>query len=419
MNWRRVRVIARREFWTTVRRREFLLITFGLPLLYFVIAVGIGAATMSAARSTERQEERKALVIGWRDLSGLLDPATLVDGDDVKGKLYATTAAGQEAVRDRKARAFVEVPANYAKTGAITVYLSPSRGSVFSQQNSRDSSLIPTIRRALLQNRLPAALVERVVEPPDITRLSFDPRSGIFAETNPLEALSRFAIPYVFSLLLMVAVLFSSSYLLHGIVEEKENRVMEVLLSAASHEDLLIGKLIGLGGAGIAQFGLWVATGSIGGVVALQFMRQLAPFVFSPGVALVGMLMFLLGFALYAALMAGIGSFGTSWRESQQISGVLVLFLVIPLMLLPLFLETPDGVLPRVLSLFPMTAPIALMLRVAAGGAGLWEIALTIAILAISVVLVVRLSSKLFHLSLLMYGQRPSFGEILHWLRAA
>jgi ABC-2 type transport system permease protein len=131
------------------------------------------------------------------------------------------------------------------------------------------------------------------------------------------------------------------------------------------------------------------------------------------------MLMFLLGFALYAALMAGIGSFGTSWRESQQISGVLVLFLVIPLMLLPLFLETPDGVLPRVLSLFPMTAPIALMLRVAAGGAGLWEIALTIAILAISVVLVVRLSSKLFHLSLLMYGQRPSFGEILHWLRAA
>ena len=194
---------------------------------------------------------------------------------------------------------------------------------------------------------------------------------------------------------------------------------MEVLLSAASHEDLLLGKLIGLGGAGMAQFGLWIATGSVGGLIALQFIRQLAPFVISPGVALIGMLMFLLGFALYAALMAGIGSFGTSWRESQQISGLLVMFLVIPLMILPVFLESPDGTLPRILSLFPMTAPIALMLRVAAGGASVGETDLTVVVLVVAVLFTVRLSSKLFHLSLLMYGQRPSFGEILRWVRSA
>jgi ABC-2 type transport system permease protein len=419
MNWRRIRVIARREFWTTVRRREFLLITFGLPLLYFVIAVGVGAATVSAARSADRQDETKTLGIGWRDQSGLLNPEALISDDEARGTLFKSSTAGQEAVRDRKVRAFVEVPGDYAKSGTITVYLPPARGSVFSQSNNGDSSLVPAIRRALLKNRVSDALAARIVEPPEIKRLNFDPRTKKFQERNPLEALSRFAIPYVFSLLLIVAVLFSSSYLLHGIVEEKENRVMEVLLSAASHEDLLLGKLIGLGGAGMAQFGLWIATGSIGGFVALQFMRQLAPFVVSPGVAVVGMLMFLLGFALYAALMAGIGSFGTSWRESQQISGMLVLFLVIPLMLLPVFLESPNGMLPRVLSLFPMTAPIALMLRVAAGGASIGEIALTVGLLAVAVVLVVRLSARLFHLSLLMYGQRPSFSEIMHWLRAA
>lgn len=419
MNWRRIRVVARREFWTTVRRREFLLITFGLPLLYFVIAVGVGAATVSAARTADREETQKALGIGWRDQSGLLDRATLIKGDDVKGIVFSSTKAGQQAVRDRKVRAFVELPADFVKSGEVTLYLPKARGSVMSSSGGGDSSLIPLVRRALLKSRVTPALIDRIVEPPEITRLNFNPRTGQFEKANPLEALSRFAIPYVFSLLLMIAVLFSSSYLLHGIVEEKENRVMEVLLSAASHEELLLGKLIGLGGAGIAQFGLWIATGSIGGIIALQFVRQLAPFVVSPGVAVVGLLMFLLGFALYAALMAGIGSFGTSWRESQQISGILVLFLVIPLMLLPVFLESPNGALPRALSLFPMTAPIALMLRVAAGGASFWEIVLTISLLVVSILLVVRLSAKLFHLSLLMYGQRPSFGEIFHWLRAS
>jgi ABC-2 type transport system permease protein len=250
MDWRRVRVIARREFWTTVRRREFLLVTFGLPILYFLIGVGVSAATVSAARSSDSRDERRSLPIGWRDQSGLLDPATLTKGDNTDGKLFSNREAGQEAVRTKKIRAFVDVPGDFGKKGEITVYLPPARGSIFSRSASGDPSLVPTIRRALLKNRVPATLAERVVEAPEITRLNFDPTTKRFAESNPLEALSRFAIPYVFSLLLIVAVLFSSSYLLHGIVEEKEARVMEVLLSAASHEDLLLGKLIGLGGAG-------------------------------------------------------------------------------------------------------------------------------------------------------------------------
>ncbi len=412
-------VIARREFWTTVRRREFLLITFGLPVLYFLIAVGVGAATVSAASSAAKQENRKTQVIGWHDASGLLDQTVLENGNDgIKGKIYATADQGKEAVRWGLARAFVEIPNDFEKNGEITVYLPPAHGSIFGSSSGNGASYTLLIRGALVKTRLPAAIAERVVEPPDITRLNFDPRTGKFTATNPLEAMSRFVIPYVFAILLIIAVLFSSSYLLHGIVEEKEARVMEVLLSAASHEELLLGKLIGLGGTGMAQFGLWIATGSIGGLVALQFARQFAPFVVSPGVAIIGLLMFLLGFSLYAALMAGIGSFGTSWRESQQISGILVLFLMIPLMLLPLFLEAPNGLLPRILSWFPLTAPIALMLRVAAGGAALWEILLTIALLMASVYFVVRLSAKLFRLSLLMYGQHPGLGEVVRMLRA-
>jgi len=418
---RRIGIIARREFWTTVKRREFLLVTFGLPLLYVLIGVLVGGATVIAAKSLPRKSEPRA--VGFLDLTGKLAPAVLAQTDDgIAGRVYPNLAAGQKAVRERKVRAFVVVEKKFAQNGDITVYAPESTGSVFGNNSgssgASSAAYAGVIRRALLYGKTDKATIEAAVRPVIPTRLSFDTQTKTFAPPNPARVIARFGVPYVFSLLLMLAVIISSSYLLHGIVEEKENRVIEVLLSAATHEELLAGKMVGLGLVGLTQITIWLSGGLVTSLFAARAIPLLASVTIGPGVFATALLMFLLGFALYAALLAGVGSLGTSWRESQQMSGVAVSLLAVPLMFLPILLEAPDSGLARFLSLFPFTAPIGMMLRVASGGASIAEVALSCVLLCGATYLTLRLAAKLFRLSLLMYGQRPTVPEVWRWLRA-
>jgi ABC-2 type transport system permease protein len=419
MRWRRVWIIAGREFRVTVRRREFLLLTLGLPLFYFLLGTGISMATMGAAGDAARHFAERTPVIGWIDNSGRLDTSALVSGDGgLVGRLYREQVVAQQDVRAGRVRALIVVPTDFLQSGQVTVYVPADRNSLFGNQDSGpEAGYISILRRALLARRIPPAIIERVVTRPDVTRLQFDTKTRTFLPPNPLASFGRFLVPYACSLLLVFSVMFSSSYLLHGIVEEKENRVIEMLLSAATHEELLTGKLFGLGGAGLTQLGVWLATASAGAVLLPVAQRFGSAFVVSPELVATGLVFFLLGFGFYAALMAGIGSFGTSWRESQQISGSLAFLLMIPLTMLPVFLESPDGALSRVLSLLPPTAPVAMLLRVAAGGASPLEVGASALLLAVSVLLVVRLSARLFRLSLLLYGQRPGVREVWRWLR--
>lgn len=409
-------MIARREFTVTVRRREFLLVTFGLPLLYLVLGVIVGAATVATASTIRAQTQ--ARVIGFLDQSGMLNRASLTkEQDGLVGKVFDSLEAGQKAVREKKVRLLVVVPKNFARSGGVTVYAPESQARMFSDR-PRPTAFSSPLRRAMLQGKVDDATITRVLRPIGMTRLEFDSKTGAFQKPDMVREIGRFAVPYVFSLLLVLAVMFSSSYLLHGIVEEKENRVIEVLLSAATHEELLAGKLIGLGAVGLVQLGLWVGSG----LVTLAFLARSLPVAslgIGPGVVATAVLMFVFGYSLYAALLAGVGSMGTSWRESQQMASVAVMFLIIPLMVLPAILELPDGIISRVLSLFPLTAPIGMMLRVAAGGASAAEVILCAVLLLLATIGTVRLAARLLRLSLLMYGQRPTPGEIWRWLRRA
>jgi len=327
--WKHIGTIARREFWTTVRRREFLLMTFGLPILYLVIGAISGlatASTMSGASS-----KAKSRVIGFYDQSGKLDRATLEakkDDGGVVGQVFVDEKTGQAALKAKKIRSFVVVSEDYLKSHAVTVYLPASVGSAFSSNRERAGGYAELMKRALLAGKVQPIIAESVLADTNSTTRVYNEKTGVFEKPNLIREIGKFAVPYIFSLLLLLAVIFSSSYLVHGIVDEKENRIIEVLLSAVSHEELLAGKLLGLGGVGLLQLGLWLCTGS--GVTlffGLQVLQSLGIGWDTMGVAA---LMFLFGYALYASLMVGVGSLGTSWKESQQMTGVAVSFLVAP-----------------------------------------------------------------------------------------
>lgn len=419
--WRRIFIIARREFLYTVRRREFLLVTFGLPLFYVFLIGMASLATGSAIRSAQTGKPQPK-AIGFYDRTGKFDRMTLGETrDGIAGKVFDSLEAGQKAVNDKEIRSLVEIPADFEQKGTLNVYAPSRRGTFFSgggNRNDNTSSYAGRLRRAALAGKTDPNTIVLVTRDINTTTRYYDADTGKFSPPNVFAEIGKFAVPYAFSLLLMMSVLMGSSYLVHGIAEEKENRVIEVLLSAASSEELLAGKIIGLGGASLLQLGIWLSGGLITITVIAITAPQAAALTAGPGVIATALTLFLLGFCLYATLMAGIGSLGTSWKESQQMSGMAVMPLVMPLIMMPVFLETPNGPVAQFLSYFPFTAPVGMMLRIAAGGGSAWEVALSAAILAVTVVLSVKFAARLFRLSLLMYGQRPSARLVMKHLFA-
>jgi ABC-2 type transport system permease protein len=224
-----------------------------------------------------------------------------------------------------------------------------------------------------------------------------------------------FLVPFGFAMLLFTTMFTSAGYLLQGLGEEKESRILESLLSSVTADELMRGKLIGLGGAGLL---LGVAWGTIG----LQVLLVTAP-MFVPSPATLGLLIlyFVLGYILFGALALGLGSLVNSYQEATTISAILSFTAVIPMMLGLSFLgdQGTSSPLARILSLFPMTAPITMSMRLSQGGVPAWEIALSLVLLALAGWYVLRLASRVFRVALLLYGKTWNLPEILRWARQA
>jgi len=139
-----------------------------------------------------------------------------------------------------------------------------------------------------------------------------------------------------------------------------------------------------------------------------------------PGNLLVlGIVYFILGYLLFAVLMAGVGSISTTSREGQQLPTIFTMIGVIPFMLAPFIMENPNHVVTQALTLFPITAPITIMIRLGLADIPVWELAVSITLLVASIIGALLLAAKVFRTFLLMYGKRPGFGEIIRSLRKA
>ena len=205
-------------------------------------------------------------------------------------------------------------------------------------------------------------------------------------------------------------------YLLQGVSEEKESRILESLLCTLSTEDLLAGKLLGLGAVGITLVAVWMGAGmALGGpMMALAGMKV-------PATLLAfAVLYFLLGYVFYAGLMTGIGAVTNNMREAQQFSMMFTFANFVPFILMTSILAKPDGPLAVGLSLFPPTASTTMMLRLGTPSADVppWQIAVSLALLALAGWLVLRGAARIFRIGLLMTGKTPNLPEILRWARA-
>jgi ABC-2 type transport system permease protein len=255
--------------------------------------------------------------------------------------------------------------------------------------------------------------VKRVLAPGQVRQLKVSKEGHEKASGNSFKEVAEFFGPFSMFLLLTMSIFFSSGYLLQGIAEEKQNRVIEVILSSVRPTELLVGKIIGLGAAGLLQVLVYV------GFLFFPAITIFALFHLSLLNLLLSVVYFLLGYLLFAGLMAGTGVLGNSPQESGQLSAFWTLTSVIPMFLMAPISESPNSWLARGLSFFPLTAPVTMLLRVSAAEVPVIDIVLSIAGLVLGIYLSIKGAAKIFRAAALMYGKRPSIREILRWLREA
>jgi ABC-2 type transport system permease protein len=198
------------------------------------------------------------------------------------------------------------------------------------------------------------------------------------------------------------------------VAEEKESRVVEIVVSSVRPVELMAGKVAGLGALGLTQVLVWVAsaTGFSGGAVALLAVAGAASI--PARVLALGVVYYLLGYTLYAILMAGAGALGTTMRESQQLAGVFSFFAAVPYMISGFLFANPNMAIARALSFFPLTAPTMMMLRLPLAEVPWVDVVGSIVVLLLSVPAALWVGAKLFRVGLLVYDKRPTLREI--WL---
>ncbi len=419
-------LVARREYLFTVRRKGFIITTLAFPLMFILIMVAAGGAFTRVLRQSRATVDNVGIV----DESGLVrfeqlpvvqkPPAQAVRDTSLQGrtasaietpvnlKIFQSKEEAKAAFLRKEIRGYYVIPGDYLQTGNVKLEI--RKGTFMSDSQPGWNLIRRLLAASLVEGKLPADTAKRLLFPPalDITSLRPD---GSSDKTGSMGVDSSFAVPYVFSMLFMLSILTSAGYLLQGVSEEKENRVIEVLLSSVTHNELLAGKVAGLGAAGLTQLAIWAVMGVTPALfvlpdLGLRWSQLIITLVF-----------FLLGFVLFASLMAGLGSLGNNFRESQQTSMVASLSAVFPIMFNVIIMAQPNGAFARVLSFIPLTAPVTMVMRVAATQVAWWEILLSMAILSVSLFFFLRLAAKLFRLGTLMYGKRPSAVEIVRWLR--
>jgi ABC-2 type transport system permease protein len=304
------------------------------------------------------------------------------------------------------------IPANYSTTGIIENYTLEKQLSV---PTNIESAIQDFLTSNLLANKVPAATIQIIESPLNIVSTRLTTSGAVSKEQGgPADII----VPGLFGIFLALSLIFSSTYVLQGLGEEKENRIMEILLSSVSARQIITGKVLGIGAAGLIQVMVWVisiplllnlASSSIGGFISsIQIPANFM---------ILGIVYFILGYLLFAVLSSCIASISGTIREGQGLSAIYTIFAIVPLWFLSLLLLVPNSPLWVVLSIFPFSAPVEVMLRFGITGIPVWQIFTSVAVLILSIIGGLLLSAKLLRTYILMYGKRPSPREIIRSLK--
>jgi ABC-2 type transport system permease protein len=413
--------IFKYELGRGLRRRGFLFTSFGIPvlaLLSLLIAPRLIAASAQAAAETlaeDTADNADGVRLGYVDLSGTFTNVTAVPRG-ITG--YADESSARAALDADTIDGYYLIAADYLETGDVTLTL-PSL-----ELNAIDNAPFRTLASAALTAELDAETAARIMRPPTFTEINLAlVRTGDATATGVPDEDTAFLLVYVFAFALLFSLFFTNGYLLQTVIEEKETRLIEILLSSVRPGELLTAKVLAMGLLGLIQMMTWV----VGMFLAVQVAASgaaLAPFAASIAalqlpVELIPLLLvyFALAYLLFAALYGIVGALSNSLREGPQYAVIFTLPAVFPLYFTALFASAPDGTLPTILSLIPITAPLAMVQRLAISDVPAWQIALSLGLLAAAGAAALWAAGRIFRMQTLLAGQAIKLRELPRLLR--
>ena len=222
--------------------------------------------------------------------------------------------------------------------------------------------------------------------------------------------MSSFFIPYLFLMILFMTIFMSGQLLLRSVIEERNNRTIEILLSSVKPDELMAGKIMGLGALGLTQMVFYLTVGLITAHyrdMAMIEFRQLPVF----------LIYFTTGYLFFASIYAAMGTLFTSEQEAQQTSGVIGIIAILPLIFASYFITNPGSAFTVGISYFPPLTPFMMILRLGTGTVEGIEIFITGVIMVVSCWGMMKLSGKIFRTAILLYGKRATMKEIIHWIK--
>ncbi len=404
-------------------RKGYLFTTFGIPLIAFVAYFGYVFINNANSNQPAESESSSASQAGtstaelFRDIgqAGYVDlSGRFPDPGDLKNRFtrFDDEAAAAEALKAGTINLYYVIAADYLNTGDVTM--------VTPRLNLGQTSDAP-VRRLVLQELsegINADVFNRLVDPIRIREINLQRDASGKTQSN---FDTDFAVAYLFAILLMLAVFTTNGYMMQTVIEEKETRLIEILISSMRPTQLLAGKILALGLLGFLQIVVWLV--AIVGLVqlaagsGLTTVMALISLNLMPMQVLLFLVYFVFGYLFFAAAYGIVGAISTSMQEGPQFAVFFTLPAAIPFYFVSLFTTSPDAPLPVILSLFPLTSPLSMVMRISITTVPAWQILLSLALLIVLDVVMIWLAGRVFRVQTLLAGQAPKLRDLPRLLR--
>lgn len=438
--------IFKREFFSRIRSRSFIMMTIIGPLLIAGILI-----VPLIIEKYEQQREKKVAIIDESNLLG----HTIQDFESYTFTVVVNATVDELSVDFANSGfdAVLFIPHNIYNSNSVILYsnvwVDDALKAYVGYVLRRDLEYM-----ALMHENVSAETIGKVSTPVYVGVQKWNSQGETIENESSLEKKNLIAIGFAFVIYMFI--FMYGVLVLRGVIEEKANRVIEIIISSVKPVQFMSGKILGIGCVGLLQFVLWVLL-SFGLVAAAQYLIFPDPYVPSqlpemaetlgvgvtdskvmtpdsgtvdyainvfqalegvnwPVMLVAFLIYFVFGYLLYASIFAGVGAMSDQDTETQQFIVPITIPLLLAVVLFPVIVANPDGGLAFWLSHIPFTSPIAMMARLPFGVA-YWEVVLSIIILLLTCFLFVHLAAKLYRSGLLMYGQKFSFRVLLLALR--
>lgn len=407
---RNMRVVFMYELKQNIRRKGFLFTLFGVPVIglaiLFFIMQTTGGEPFSGLEDVEF-DMMEIQIAGYVDKTGAFESPGSLAADNLRR--FETTDAAREALDAGEVDVFFVIPPDYFDIAEIEFF-----APTFSLVLITRTPMIQLFYSQVLENGLSMETLNRVATPMSFERLQISLEEAANGE-NDLAAnneAQQLTLVNVVGLLLVFTLFSTNGYLMQSVIEEKSSRLIELLIAAVRPTQLLVGKILALGVLGLLVVAVYVAALIFGVIMTADTGIFLDGLSVPTQLWFVGVIYYLLGYLLYSAIFGAIGAISTTLSEGSSVLSVFIIIVILPYIFTSQFVSDPNGLLAVGFSVFPLTAPIAMIMRASITDVAIFEHVIVITILSASTLGMLWAAGRLFRVQTLLSGKMPGPREL-------